>query len=50
MDQKVENCLGNVIVYNPDKWGYSKFNFYEEKPDMVTNKGTTVYEILHISQ
>ena len=50
VDQKVENCLGNVIVYNPDKWEYSKFNFYEEKPDMVTNKGTTVYEILHISQ
>ncbi|MDA1777862.1 DUF4865 family protein [Bacillus cereus group sp. BY9-3LC] len=50
VDQKVENCLGNVIVYNPDKWGYSQFNFYEEKPEMVSNKGTTVYEVLHISR
>ena len=48
--QKVENCLGNVIVYNPDKWGYSQFNFYEEKPDITANKGVTVYEILHISR
>ncbi|MGG2934321.1 DUF4865 family protein [Bacillus pacificus] len=50
VDQKVENCLGNVIVYNPDKWGYSQFNFYEEKPDITANKGVTVYEILHISR
>lgn len=50
VDQKVENCLGNVIVYNPDKWGYSQFNFYEEKPDITANKGVTLYEILHISR
>ncbi|QIW18870.1 DUF4865 family protein [Bacillus thuringiensis] len=50
VDQNVENCLGNVIVYNPDKWGYSRFNFYEEKPDITANKGVTVYEILHISR
>ena len=50
VDQKVENCLGNVIVYNPDKWGYSQFNFYEEKPDIIANKGVTLYEILHISR
>ncbi|MDR4427169.1 DUF4865 domain-containing protein, partial [Bacillus anthracis] len=24
--------------------------FYNEKPDMVTNKDVTVYEILHISR
>lgn len=50
VDQNVEICLGNVIVYNPDKWGYSRFNFYEEKPDITANKGGTVYEILHISR
>ncbi|KZD29494.1 MULTISPECIES: DUF4865 family protein [Bacillus cereus group] len=50
MDQNVENCLGNVKVYNPDKWGYSQFNFYEEKPDITANKGVTIYEILHISR
>lgn len=48
--QNNEKCLGNVIVYNPDKWGYSRFEFYEEKPDIVVNKGVTVYEILHISR
>ncbi|WP_237981361.1 DUF4865 family protein [Bacillus thuringiensis] len=48
--QNIEKCLGNVIVYNPDKWGYSRFNFYEEKPDIAVNKGVTVYEILHISR
>ncbi|MGE6536734.1 DUF4865 family protein [Bacillus luti] len=50
LNQNVENCLGNVIVYNPDKWGYSQFNFYEEKPDIASNKRGTVYEILHISR
>ncbi|MEC2916863.1 DUF4865 domain-containing protein, partial [Bacillus cereus] len=31
-------------------WGYSRFNFYEEKPEIAVNKGVTVYEILHISR
>ncbi|MES5954608.1 DUF4865 family protein [Bacillus fungorum] len=48
--QNTEECKGTVIVYNPDKWGYSQFEFYEVKPDMATNKCVTVYEILHISQ
>ena len=48
--QNNEKCLGNIIVYNPDKWGYSRFEFYEEKPEIVVNKGVTVYEILHISR
>ncbi|PEJ02874.1 DUF4865 family protein [Bacillus wiedmannii] len=48
--QNIEKCLGNVMIYNPDKWRYSQFNFYEEKPEMVTNKVVTVYEILHISR
>ncbi|MRC32371.1 DUF4865 family protein, partial [Bacillus thuringiensis] len=48
--QNNEKSLGNIIVYNPDKWGYSRFEFYEEKPEIVVNKGVTVYEILHISR
>ncbi|OON43623.1 DUF4865 family protein, partial [Bacillus anthracis] len=48
--QNIEKCLGNIIIYNPDKWGYSHIRFYNEKPDMVTNKDVTVYEILHISR
>lgn len=48
--QNIEKSLGNVIIYNPDKWGYSQFRFYNDKPNMVTNKDVTVYEILHISR
>lgn len=43
-------CLGNVVVYNPDKWGYSHFRFYEKKPDVEASEHLTVYEILHISR
>lgn len=42
--------LGNVILYNPDKWGYSQFSFYEEKPKIEAAEHFTIYEILHISQ
>lgn len=48
--QNTEKCLGNVIVYNPDKWGYSQFNFYNEKPEIDVMDNVTIYEILHISQ
>ncbi|MES5894651.1 DUF4865 family protein [Bacillus cereus group sp. RP43] len=44
-----ENCIGNVIVYNPDKWGYSQFSFYNEKPEIDIMDNATIYEILHIS-
>ncbi|MDW4525389.1 DUF4865 family protein [Rossellomorea marisflavi] len=43
-------CLGDVVVYNPDKWSYSHFRFYEEKPDVEDSEHLTVYEILHISR
>ncbi|EJS67826.1 DUF4865 domain-containing protein [Bacillus cereus] len=48
--KNTEYCLGNVIVYNPDKWGYSQFNFYEKKPGTEEMKDITIYEVLHISQ
>ena len=48
--QNIEKCLGNVIVYNPDKWGYSQFSFYKEKPEIDVMDDVTIYEILHISQ
>ncbi|MBF7146522.1 DUF4865 family protein [Bacillus toyonensis] len=48
--QNTENCIGNVIVYNPDKWGYSHFDFYEEQPEIEAMKDITIYEVLHISQ
>ncbi|MFJ8354446.1 DUF4865 family protein [Bacillus paramycoides] len=48
--QDTEKNLGNILVYNPDKWGYSQFSFYEEKPEINTMNGITIYEILHISR
>lgn len=48
--QNIEKCLGNVIVYNPDKWGYSQFSFYNEKPEIDVMDNITIYEILHISR
>ncbi|KFM98853.1 DUF4865 family protein [Bacillus clarus] len=48
--QDIENNLGSVLVYNPDKWGYSQFSFYEEKPEIDATNKITMYEILHISQ
>ncbi|WP_379970270.1 DUF4865 family protein [Ectobacillus sp. sgz5001026] len=41
---------GNIILYNPDKWVYSQFVFYEEKPKIDAAEHLTIYEILHISQ
>lgn len=48
--QNTENYKGNVIVYNPDKWGYSQFEFYEVKPEIEEIEDITLYEVLHISQ
>ena len=42
--------LGKCLIYNPDKWGYSQFSFYEDKPQIDSNPAVTLYEILHISQ
>ena len=53
IDQYVENVeksLGNLLVYNPDKWVYSQFSFYQEKPKVYSSDHLTVYEVLHISQ
>ncbi|EFI65731.1 hypothetical protein BCSJ1_01497 [Bacillus cereus SJ1] len=47
--QNIEKSVGNVMVYNPDKWGYSRFSFYNEKPEIVKDN-VSIYEILHISQ
>ncbi|EJR55955.1 hypothetical protein IIM_01047 [Bacillus cereus VD107] len=48
--QDTEKNLGNILVYNPDKWGYSQFSFYEENPEINAMNGITIYEILHISR
>ncbi|WP_462409479.1 DUF4865 family protein [Neobacillus sp. Marseille-QA0830] len=42
--------MGELLIYNPDKWGYSHFSFYREKPEINGSNKLTVYQILHISQ
>jgi hypothetical protein len=48
--KSVEKSIGDLIIYNPDKWSYSQFSFYQEKPQIDSTDHLTVYEILHISQ
>ncbi len=42
-----ENQLGNISVYNPDKWKYSIFAFYAKKQ---ISPAFNQYEVLHISK
>lgn len=45
-----KRSLGNILFYNPDKWGYSHFSFYEEKPIINTYESIIIYEVLYVSQ
>ncbi len=40
-------CTGKVLIYNPDKWRYAEYYFYETMPENLF--GEKVYEILHLS-
>ncbi|NGZ74723.1 DUF4865 family protein [Saccharibacillus alkalitolerans] len=56
------NAAGEALVYNPDKWGFRRFAFYETLPEGWGDKaerdrrldgngyGVTVYEVLHLSR
>lgn len=41
--------LGDLVIYNPDKWGFSQFQFFQEKPVIDPSNQMTVYQILHVS-
>lgn len=40
-------CSGKVLIYNPDKWKYEEYYFYETMPENLLAK--PIYEILHLS-
>ena len=40
-------CTGKTIIYNPDKWRYSEFYFFEKMPDILLN--SKLYRLLHLS-
>ncbi|MFT8322042.1 MAG: DUF4865 family protein [Bacillus sp. (in: firmicutes)] len=47
----LENSTSKVTIYNPDKWGYSIFYFFENYPqEFENNNDASIYEILHISK
>ena len=47
----LEKSIGEFLIYNPDKWAYSQFYFYEEIDDeFYAMKNIKIYEILHISK
>jgi hypothetical protein len=48
--QNVGSSAGSLMIYNPDKWGYSHFLFFHEKPKIEPSPSITLYEVLHISQ
>ncbi|HBL8520617.1 TPA: DUF4865 family protein [Clostridioides difficile] len=41
------NCIGKVLIYNPDKWKYVEYYFFSELP--VENIQGQLYQVLHLS-
>ena len=48
--ENAEKSVGDITFYNPDKWGYSQFSFFHEKPMISSSDALTLYEVLHVSQ
>lgn len=45
--QNFKECTGKVLIYNPDKWRYVEYYFFETLPEnMLFFK---IYKILHLS-
>lgn len=42
-----DRCTGRVLIYNPDKWKYAEYRFYEKRP--IKTSENKIYEILHLS-
>lgn len=40
-------CAGKVLIYNPDKWKYSEYYFFTNKP--ASNNIGVLFDILHLS-
>jgi len=46
--KEYEGYAGRVCIYNPDKWKYSQFYFYLDRPEGTGQNN--VYQILHVSR
>ncbi|MDN5652873.1 MAG: DUF4865 family protein, partial [Lactococcus lactis] len=40
-----KNILGQVTIYNPDKWKYVNFYFFEQKPE-ISKENQKLYSIV----
>lgn len=45
--QKFEECTGKILIYNPDKWKYAEYYFFETLPEKELP--FKIYKILHLS-
>lgn len=41
------DCLGKLLIYNPDKWKYIEYYFFKNLP--TNNIDGKIYSILHLS-
>lgn len=48
VQEKFNNELGRVVVYNPEKWKYATFTFFAEEP-LMEGANKKLYTILHLS-
>ncbi|WP_323703730.1 DUF4865 family protein [Mammaliicoccus sp. Dog046] len=47
--KNINNCLSEVIIYNPEKWKFVKFSFVDQIPKNL-DQGLEYYKVLHISE
>lgn len=45
----MEEAIGRVVFYNPDKWQYADFYFLRTLPPVAAER-SKIYEVLHVSQ
>lgn len=49
LKRPLESSLGYIVLYNPELWEYTEYDFYSELPQS-DNQDFFIYEILHISR
>jgi len=42
-----KDCTGKLLIYNPDKWKYAEYYFFENSPKNLAS--FKIYKILHLS-
>lgn len=45
---QMDDSMGRILVYNPEKWEYSEYYFFREMP--AGHKEGRIYSLLHLSR